>query len=282
MAVVVAKGSAAGIMKPATSYTCPRLARRWATGAPAELADGPLRRRDHGHDYAARQATTNCHRTSPVRATDGRRKMNGAAHASTTDRKLRRRRCTQASAPSQPRTPRAGGRTGAGPGRNRRGAARNHGGRAHRGRGLPQVRRRTMKRRLKRRRGSQDRRARRQERAAGERVETPRSRPALTAMLLAAAATTRVAWPKNEGVQEGPAEGLEPRDARVGAHGEPPRGLHDPRKHTHTQFSQTDHTNHRTAVIAVVGPVVMLMGDGPTLRRERIRVCLSLSSGRRK
>jgi len=45
MAVVVAKGSAAGIMKPATSearrlqirprvYYCPRLARGWATGAP--------------------------------------------------------------------------------------------------------------------------------------------------------------------------------------------------------------------------------------------------------
>ena len=198
--------------------------------------------------------------------------MNGAAHASTTNRKLRRRRCTQASAPSQPRTPRAGGRTGAGPGRNRRGAARNHGGRAHRGRGRPQVRRRTMKRRLKRHRGSRYRRARRQERAAGERVETPRSRPALTAMLLAAAATTRVAWPKNEGVQEGPAEGLEPGDAKAGAHGEPPRGLHNPRKHTHTRISEgpenththefqrhTDHTNHRAAAIAVVGPVGMLM-----------------------
>jgi hypothetical protein len=110
MAVVVAKGSAAGIMKTATSearrlqirprvYYCPRHERGWATGAPAELADGPLRRRDHGQDYAARQATTNCHRTSPVKAKDGRRKMNGAAHASTTNRKLRRRRCTQASAP---------------------------------------------------------------------------------------------------------------------------------------------------------------------------------------
>jgi len=73
--------------------------------------------------------------------------MNGAAHASTTNRKLRRRRCTQASAPSHPRTPRARGRTKAKPGRNRRGAARNHGGRAHRGRGRHQVRRRTMKRR---------------------------------------------------------------------------------------------------------------------------------------
>ena len=83
MAVVVAKGSAAGIMKPATSearrlqirprvYYCPRLARGWATGAPAELADGPLRRRDHGHDYAARQATTNCHRTSPACKGQGR------------------------------------------------------------------------------------------------------------------------------------------------------------------------------------------------------------------
>ena len=101
MAVVVAKGSAAGIMKPATSearrlqvrprvYYCPRHERGWAKEAPAELADGPLRRRDHGQDYAARQATTNCHRTSPVKAKDGRRKMNGAAHASTTNRKLRR------------------------------------------------------------------------------------------------------------------------------------------------------------------------------------------------
>jgi len=97
-------------------------------------------------------------------------------------------------------------------------------------------------------------------------------------VLLAAAATTRVAWPKNEGERDGPAEGLEPGDAREGAHGEPPRGLHNPRKHTHTRISEgpgaeemtqnhsprnplrhTDHTNHRAAVIAVVGPVGMLM-----------------------
>jgi len=134
MAVVVAKGSAAGIMIPATSearrlqtrpllHYCPRLARGWATGAPAELTDGPLRRRDHGHDYAARQATTNYHRTSPVRATDGRRKMNGAAHASTTSRKLMNgdgaRRQARHSTPARPgpEDARAQGQTGTGGGR---------------------------------------------------------------------------------------------------------------------------------------------------------------------
>jgi hypothetical protein len=58
-------------------------------------------------------------------------------------------------------------------------------------------------------------------------------------MLLAAAATTRVAWPTSEGVQEGPAEGLGPGDAREGARDGPPRGLHNPRKYTHTRPENT-------------------------------------------
>ena len=74
-------------------------------------------------------------------------------------------------------------------------------------------------------------------------------------MLLAAAATTRVAWPKNKGEQEGLAEGLEPGDAKAGAHGEPPiegyitpENTHthefqrDPKTHTHTNFRGTPTT----------------------------------------